>query len=188
MIRRARSNHPRPSLAVCLVAAFATAAVGGAQTHTIPSPRQPNLQPGQSVSGKDHPEFFSRRIALEMILNLLTIDPQDALHSQNRARLIEAKRMQLSTSDAAVLEQAVESYRVKRDALNLRAQALVASAGQTGPQSFASLNTERKALVADTLHQLGQQLSADGRTRISGFVDEVISKSELRATSVGGQK
>jgi len=161
-----------------------SASVGSAQT----SPRQPNVQSSQSISGRDHPELFSRRIALEMILNLLTINPDDALHSQNHARLIESKRMQLSTRDIPVLEQEVESYRVKRDALNARAAALAGNGGKTSGQSFASLNIERKKLVADTLHKLGQQLSKEGKTHISGFVDEVISKSELRAASSGAQK
>ena len=155
-----------------------------AQSVNSPAKTSPNLVPGQKVLGSDHPELFSRRIALEMMLTLLSIEPDDPLRHQHRVRLIESKRMQLSTADASILENAVETYRIKRNELDARAAAQKAVTGST----FSELNIERKKLVKMTLHQLDKQMSVDGKRGVNLFIDQMIAKSELHQAFDGAKK
>src|ERR1700753_400657 len=52
-----------------------------------------HLRLGESVSGADHPEYFSRYSAFHTMLDVLAIQPANALQLQHRARGIERNVM-----------------------------------------------------------------------------------------------
>ena len=153
-----------------------------AQVGSIIANQRPNLAPGEKLSGKDHPELVPRRVAFQMLLHILSIQPEDAPYRQKRARLIEIKRIGLGTEDAAQLEQIIEEYRIREQALNYKVAQLrgtfAASHQDFVLQQQQHLNIMRAANTAINL-----RLTKEGRADLRVFLDEIISKSEIHSAA-----
>lgn len=174
-----RSNLLRrnKALAVIFLISSVIPVIAQETTHIIAVP--PRLAPGEKITGKEHPENFSRRIAFQTMLELLSVQPEDALHLQRRARLLEAKRIGLNASDSAILEQIVETYRVDERGARLRADAI----HRRSPLSteFAELTRLHHVRLKAASGSINLRLSRDGKAALNRFLDEIIAHSEMQA-------
>jgi hypothetical protein len=147
------------------------------------NPRQiaPKLAPGETIKGSEHPEYFSRRIAFQTLLELLSIQPDDAVHSQRRARMLAVKRIGLADQDTAALEQIVERYRVEELDRKTQAASLVLHGSNSA--AFSDLNKSHFGALRDAVSLINTNVSIDGRQKLNIFLDDMISHSELRGTN-----
>lgn len=168
------------SLAMAVLASVILSS--SAQNSRRLQPVAPKLAPGEKISGREHPENFSRRVAFQSMLELLSIHPEDARHLQRRARLLEIKRIGLNANDAAVLEQIIESYRVKERERRTKAESIYHVSGKTS--DFGELNRQHHADMRLASEAINRGISREGRMALNRFLDDVIAHSELHAPQV----
>jgi hypothetical protein len=136
------------------------------------------LAPGQRISGAEHPEYFSKTTAFHSILALLCVQPEDAPHLQRRARHVEMDSIGLSAVDAAQLEQIVEGFRVRELALDAENKQLRSLSAQD-TTSLAAIRRKRGILIYEVAHQVGANLSDQGKQAIRNYMSTIISKSVI---------
>ncbi len=144
--------------------------------------KMPLLKPGEKVSGRDHPELFNRRVAFEMLLTLLSVQPTDAPYRQQRARTVEIKRIGLTLDDATQLEQIVETYRIQESAVNKRVTELQQTTTATH-QDFLLEGRAHVGLMRQANAAINGQLSTAGRASLNKYLNEIISKSEIHSAA-----
>lgn len=181
-----RGKSMSPSCLLCLLAMMCVALLFSPDLPAQSVTRL--LAPGEKVSGADHPEMFSRRVAFETCLNLLAIDAEDAPHLQRRARMLERNMIGLDVKNSAELEQIVETYRVKRNAMSQRVASLRVQGSIADPQTMTNLNKEKRVLLRETASLINTQLDVSSRHSLNAFVDHIIAKSELHGSGTGVAK
>ncbi len=180
--RRTRSTYRKCAIqfvVVCLAVTFSSGIL--AQTSSL----HPKLAPGQQISGKDHPEYFSRRAAFEMMLELLSIKPENATQRQMRARGIES-RIGLGTEDTAQLEQIVEAYRIQEAGIRSKISQLRLS-GTAVHSNFLVQSANHLQLLRETNLLINERLSKAGSSIVNAFLDEIISKSTIQSAVLNTQ-
>jgi hypothetical protein len=138
--------------------------------------------PSRIVKGSEHPEQFPRRQAFYIFLKILEIEPSDAPRLQKRARMIEFNQMGLANDDAAALEQAVESFRVKEKAIDDQVLATTSLVGNHH-QDLIDLQQSREKLVNIAAQDITLHVGKAGRVAIRQYIERIVSKSQISVWS-----